>query len=674
MKNLLALGICMGASFSAFAQDAPAADTTAQLSASLPRIELFKDQSLPSEYSQVGRTQIITREQIEANAVGTLSGVLSQALNTSVQSVGPMGSLAQVYMHGGTGAGVAVFLDGQRVNNALRDIYTLDNIPVTLDMIDHIEIRTGANSKMYGEYAIDGVVNIVTRRTVENNGVSAGAYGGSNSTVGGHAIASYRYKRLEIAASAAGEQSSWQDQEHASVKTHLHTQLKATKWMNVFLDGSFVYNHYNMPYMFRRSIGAENLNSYYFRGNFGFDMPVGPRFNLFVKYAYSNFKDQYDPFGYRDTPLDAPYAHYYLDKVVYDRARNATFDWGGRYRARRIDLDFGFTFNSAKFMSNDLLGDLLDTWKKIPGHPYNFYKYGNGMDSWRLYTDLCLKMKKWYVDLGLSINNSTAFENVAFMFGGELGYNVTDGLKVFAGYDRAFRNETFFEMYSHDDLFWGNDDPENEFANQWNLGLKYHGKYGSLEVTGYLSSTSDMILPQLQTSTGYFQYVNYSSENIMLTGVEARYRIDLHRLTGGKVPLTNLSAAFAYNHSDLKDKPSVLVYNYLKYNAQASASLQMFKTLFLDVDFSLQQRAGKLVETLGADTVAYKWNSLLSARLAWKPKNNRCQVYVQGQNLLNQKYFTTSYVQAPEISVVAGVKYNFLMGRSRRDYHYKSDK
>ena len=89
------------------------------------------------------------------------------------------------------------------------------------------------------------------------------------------------------------------------------------------------------------------------------------------------------------------------------------------------------------------------------------------------------------------------------------------------------------------------------------------------------------------------------------------------------------------------------------------------------MDFSLQQRSGDLVETIGADTTTYKWASLLSARLLWKPQNERYQVYVQGQNLLNQKFYTTSYVQAPQMSILAGVKYNLYVGRSRKNYHYQ---
>lgn len=672
MKSLLALGVCMGVSLQVFAQETPSADTLATPSTTPEKIALFKNEEVPSDFSELGRTEIITRQQIESSATQTLAGVLSQALNTSVQSSGPMQSFGQVYMRGGSAEGVLILLDGQRMNSVLRETYTLDNIPVTLDMIDHIEIRTGANARQFGEYATNGVINIVTRRDVENNGISVGGFGGTQSNYGGHLIGTYNYKRLDVVASAAGETSSWEDQERTDVKTHLHTQFKATKWMNIFLDGSFVYNHYNMPYMFQRSTGAENMDTYYFRGNFGFDMPVGPRFDLFVKYAYSNFKDQYDPYGYRNTSLDDPFAHYYLNKVVYDRVRNSSFDFGGKYRAKRIDVFFGFNFNSARFMSNDILGDLLNGWTQVPGKPYNFYKYGNGMDSWRLYLDLSLKLRKWYASAGLSINNSTAYENVAFMYGVELGYNVIENkLKVFASFDRAFRNETFFEFYSHSDLFWGNDDPENEFNNQFNLGVKYQDDYSNLVLTGYLSSVKDGIISQLQTSEGYFQYANYSSEKITVMGVEGRYRIDLNRLTGGTIPVTNLSVAFAYNHSNLNDKYSRLTYNYVKYNGQANASVRILRNLSLDVDFSLQQRAGDLVETIGADTTTYKWASLLSARLLWKPQNERYQVYVQGQNLLNQKFYTTSYVQAPQMSILAGVKYNLYVGRSRKNYHYQ---
>ena len=675
MKNVLVLGVCAGLSFPLSAQETPVADSviveseilpSAQSVVKTPEITLFKSAEVPDAFSDVGRTEIITRREIENAPVQTLSGVLSRAMNTTVQSTGPMASLGQVYMRGGDANTVLILLNGRRVSSQLREIYNLDNIPVTLDMIDHIEIRTGSDAKQFGEFAINGVINIVTRDRVEESGLMVGANGGSLSSYGGNVIGTARAKKWDLVASVAGGSSEWEDQQHSDVKAYLHTQYQLTKWANLFFEGSFVYNKYNMPYLFGRSENAENANTYNFRGVGGFDMPVGKRFNLFATYSYSNFKEQYDPYGYRNTPLDDPYVEYYLDKVVYNRYRNAAFDLGGKYRAKMVDIYFGFNYNSARFTSNDILGDLLDKWQQLPGKPYSFYKYYGVADTWRLYYNMSLKFDKWYANAGLSINNSTEYDNLAFMYGGEFGWKFNDKFRVFVGIDRSFRNETFYEKYVYNSLVHGNDSPENEFVTQWNLGVKYQNDYSNLEITGYLQTKKDAIVLQLQKNVGYFLYSNYSSSNINIQGVEGRYRIDFDKLTDGKVPVTNLSLSYAYNHSDLKDQYSVLTDNYVEHNAQAGLSVRIVKNLSLDVNYALQKRANELVlSRSAADTVSYKWNSLLDARLVWKAKNDRYQIYVQGQNLLNEKYFTTSYLRAPRMSVVGGVKYNLYFSRKK---------
>lgn len=693
MKNILILGVCMGASLHVFAQETTVVDTLAPEKKTIQKdvpavpeaIDLFKPQSIPSPFAELGRVEIITREDIESSAVQTLSGVLSRVMNTSVQSSGPMNSLGQVYMRDGDANSVVILINGQRMNSMLRSIYTLDNIPVSLDMIDHIEVRTGGDSKHYGEFAIDGVINIITRNKAENTGVSVGAYGGNLSSYGGGVAGAYKRHRLDVIANVSGDRSSWEDQEYSNSKSYLHTQYKLLKWMNVFFDGSFVYNHYNMPFMFQRSQNNENMNTYSFRGTIGFDMPVGPRFNLFLKYSYSNFREQYDPYGYRDYPIDGPYAHQYLSQVVYSRYRNSAFNLGGIYRARMIDVYFGFDFNSDKFMSNDLRGSLLDKWIFVPGRQYSYYKYGSGFDSWRIYYNMSVKLKKWYLNMGVSVNSSSSFENAAFMYGGELGINLLTNLKVFAGYDRSFRNQTFFETYVENDLdkYKGNKSADNEFVNQWNVGVRYQNDYSSLEIIGYMQSTKNAIVAQLQTSAGYFQYANYSSDKIGTKGFEGRYRINLDKLTDRTIPITNLSVSYAYNKSDLKSVPSYtyLSNNYVQYNGKASASVRIMKNLFVDVDFALQKRNGFYLKDPDfnsgleerADTMRYGWEPLLAARLMWKPQNNRYQIYVQGQNLLNKKYYNASFIPAQEMSIVAGVKYNFFVGRKKDSYYRKED-
>src|SRR5699024_6387469 len=140
MKNVLVLGVCAGLSFPLSAQETPVADSviveseilpSAQSVVKTPEITLFKSAEVPDAFSDVGRTEIITRREIENAPVQTLSGVLSRAMNTTVQSTGPMASLGQVYMRGGDANTVLILLNGRRVSSQLREIYNLDNIPVT---------------------------------------------------------------------------------------------------------------------------------------------------------------------------------------------------------------------------------------------------------------------------------------------------------------------------------------------------------------------------------------------------------------------------------------------------------------------------------------------------------------------------------------------------------------
>ena len=99
------------------------------------RIGLFSEKTAPDWFSELGRTEVITRQDIESCPVQTLEGVLSRVPGISIRRYGPMGSLGQVNVRGGEGNTVAIFVNGQRINSMLRSIYTLDNIPVSLDMI-----------------------------------------------------------------------------------------------------------------------------------------------------------------------------------------------------------------------------------------------------------------------------------------------------------------------------------------------------------------------------------------------------------------------------------------------------------------------------------------------------------------------------------------------------------
>ncbi|MFM2296014.1 MAG: hypothetical protein RLZZ350_2427 [Verrucomicrobiota bacterium] len=69
---------------------------------------------------------------------------------------------------------ILVLVDGQRVNDGIFDQAPLGtDFPVDVDLIDRVEVVRGPSSAVYGNNAFFGVINVITRRGAQLNGVEA---------------------------------------------------------------------------------------------------------------------------------------------------------------------------------------------------------------------------------------------------------------------------------------------------------------------------------------------------------------------------------------------------------------------------------------------------------------------------------------------------------------------
>ncbi len=128
---------------------------------------------------------VITAREIESAAALTLSDLLRRVPGMDVYRV------SQGYtIIGARGLAtesnnlILVLLDGREVNVELFGIPFIEQIPVTQQEIDRIEVIRGPGSALYGANAFSGVVNIITRtpetqRTYEGM-VAGGNYGNAH--------------------------------------------------------------------------------------------------------------------------------------------------------------------------------------------------------------------------------------------------------------------------------------------------------------------------------------------------------------------------------------------------------------------------------------------------------------------------------------------------------------
>jgi iron complex outermembrane receptor protein len=130
--------------------------------------------------------RVIDREDIEKSAASSLIEVLRSQAGVQVRDTLGDGNRVSISLRG-FGANAAnntlVLVDGRRLNNPSLSGPDLNSVP--LANIERIEIIRGAGTVLYGDQAVGGVINIITRTPRSNE-----AY--IETTHGSHDLEAYR--------------------------------------------------------------------------------------------------------------------------------------------------------------------------------------------------------------------------------------------------------------------------------------------------------------------------------------------------------------------------------------------------------------------------------------------------------------------------------------------------
>jgi iron complex outermembrane receptor protein len=108
---------------------------------------------------------VITREEIERSNAQTVVDLMRTEVGTVVRDFYGTGKTASVDIRGFGETGplnTLVLVDGRRVNEI--DLSGVDWTQIPLDQIERIEIVRGAGSVLYGDNAVGGVINIITKK------------------------------------------------------------------------------------------------------------------------------------------------------------------------------------------------------------------------------------------------------------------------------------------------------------------------------------------------------------------------------------------------------------------------------------------------------------------------------------------------------------------------------
>lgn len=119
--------------------------------------------------------QIITRKDIERSNFQSVGEILENVPGVEITSMGGIGSSKKISIRGSQSNQVLVLLDGIPLNDELSGDVDLSHIPTNI--IEKVKVHDGGNSPRFGNGAIGGVVNIITKKSFENQLQLNSSYG-----------------------------------------------------------------------------------------------------------------------------------------------------------------------------------------------------------------------------------------------------------------------------------------------------------------------------------------------------------------------------------------------------------------------------------------------------------------------------------------------------------------
>jgi len=583
----------------------------------------------------ITNVQIIGLEEIENAPVQTIEDLLEYAMNVDVRQRGGQGVQADISMRGGTFEQVLVMLNGIKLNDPQTGHHTMD-LPVSLEQIERIEIITGGASRVFGNYAYTGAINIITKSEMAN---SISISGGENAFQSG----GINY--------------------HTSTGNLKHNISINQKESDGYIEG-MDYKIKNYYYQAKTNIDGINtlFNAGYTNKEFGafsFYTPKYPnqfektkttfaslqlrkegKITLDNKISWRKHNDEFILF--RENPS---WYHNFHETNVFSMDMNVI------QKTKTGTNVIGMEIRTDNIISN-VLGNDLESPIEIDTN--NFYYKGASRTVTNLFLEKNINLNDLAISAGIMMNIDSEYGNEYFP-GIDMSYNIRDNIKVFTSYNKSMRTPNYTELYYSSPTNQGNVNLKLEHSTNQELGLKWNGNSHKTTFTCYKREGENMIDWVLINGDSIWRTQNLNK--LTTTGYELNSRIDINKMFNTNLPISTLNINYAVNESDTTSEgfQSAYVLDHLKSNLSFSASQNINKNIRIDWRASRQDREGGYIDFESGEDVEYLPFWLISTRLSYKVFNNSA-MFLEVNNLFDNEYVDFGNIPQSGRWMRAGVK------------------
>lgn len=457
---------------------------------------------------------IIDMDQFKGRFI-TVQEALSQSTGVTVRDFGGLGKLSTMSIRGSTSDQVVVMIDGVRVNPSTGGGVDLSSLPA--DQVDRIEVIRGGDSAFYGDGAVGGVVNIITKKGKGPGRNTFGASYGSFNTLNTSLSRSQGFEKGSYLAGASylhtdgnypytndngttldtGDDFNshrknnalddrtlllkgsygFSDKVDLSLQNHLHSSIKGVPGVTNFPS----------PHAWQKNLRNISQASLSLS-----DLPAsGLSFKTTLAHRYE-FLQFSDPLGEQTgVPLETEYAENeprVRQLVRYIWGRHQIWSVSGEYARSILDDKSGVYNDPERDNWATVLSDQAILWKGritvVPAVRYD--KVTDVGDQWSPKIGLSIKPWEWLV------------------------------VKGNAG--RSFRAPNFSELYFNQGFVSGNPDLKPERATNYDGGVQFVSDMFFAEAAYFRNEVEDLIEYLLISG---FRYKPFNIGRALLHGMES---------------------------------------------------------------------------------------------------------------------------------------------------------
>ena len=602
---------------------------------------------------------VLSREDIQRSGAQSINDLFKLATGVDVRQRGGFGIQTDISIDGGTFDQITLLLNGANISNPHTGHLAAD-FPVSISDIERIEILEGAASRVYGATAFGGAINIVTRHDTGTN-VSLGARGGSFGTGEGEARATLQTGNVSQRLSGGGgrsdggtNNSDWRkgqlfyQGDFASHDLNLDWQLGYSRkayGANTFYSAAFP-DQYERNERFIASVSAETQGRFHFT----------PR--VYWNRSYDNF----------ELVRGQRFGENFHQTDVYGAQLGGHFSWWGGRTAVSSEL-------RQEGILSTSLGHDLDPAEYVGIRGQNGIDYTQKDDRTNVSFSLehNILLSRWTLSAGLLANMNTSIDHRFRLYpGADVAYRPANHWKLFLSYNKGFRLPTFTDLYYKSPTHNGNTGLRPEVNHSLQTGAQYSRQGIAATLRGFYHRGRHMIDWVMYSAADSYHSANFNLDNM---GAQAQLRLLFPELLGREFFLRQLSFGYTYMHQARHHAAPVFKSNYameyLRHKFVCTLHHAVWNRLTATWNLRWQDRMGNYILYDGTYTdlatgylrgqstgqlTDYKPYATLDLKLQWTAP--RYQLFLQGTNITDHRYYDLGNIPQPGICVLAGVSVN----------------